>query len=97
MSIYKCKDCSHEVVSKTCPHECEICGSSRLALLDDHSAIRVDEELLAIVNFYPTIQNYYEQIGWKISDINQDRAILRFDMESGSVQTLYIYFMYISL
>ena len=34
MATYKCKDCSHEIISKSCPHECEVCGSSQLETLD---------------------------------------------------------------
>ncbi|RCJ14704.1 hypothetical protein A6S26_10765 [Nostoc sp. ATCC 43529] len=41
--------------------------------------------------FIATIQGYCNQLGWKISDIDDDHAILQFDMESGSVQTLFIY------
>jgi hypothetical protein len=34
MATYKCKDCSHEIISEFCPHECEGCGSSRLETLE---------------------------------------------------------------
>lgn len=34
MVTYKCKDCSHEIISESCPHECEVCGSSQVETLD---------------------------------------------------------------
>jgi len=48
------------------------------------------EALFSGTNFKATIQKYCGQIGWKIADLNQERAILRFNMESGRAQTLYI-------
>lgn len=34
MPIYKCKLCSHEIVSSFCPSECEICDSIKLVPLE---------------------------------------------------------------
>jgi hypothetical protein len=40
--------------------------------------------------FQRTIKKYCDQHGWKIADLKDDRATLRFEMESGSKQILYI-------
>lgn len=48
------------------------------------------ESLFSGANFQNTIRKYCAQIGWKIADLNQARAILRFNMDSGRTQTLYI-------
>ena len=42
------------------------------------------------VNFQNTIKRYCDQVGWKIYDSNNSRVVLRFTMESGRTQTLYI-------
>lgn len=47
-------------------------------------------DLFVGVNFTSTIQKYCEQQGWKISELNDARAVLRFEMSSGRTQTLYI-------
>ena len=47
-------------------------------------------DLFAGSNFRSTIQKYCAQNSWKIADLNDRRAILRFDMNSGRTQTLYI-------
>lgn len=46
--------------------------------------------LFSGVNFTNTINNYCRQIGWRVADLNSQRAILKFDMNSGRKQTLYI-------
>lgn len=46
--------------------------------------------LFSGVNFKSTVQKYCAQNGWKIAEINNERAILKFGMESGRSQTLYI-------
>ena len=48
------------------------------------------ESLFSGVNFAGTIKKYCSAIGWKIADLNDKRGILRFSMESGRNQTLYI-------
>jgi len=48
------------------------------------------ENLFSGVNFANTIQKYCDAIGWKIADLNNQRALLRFNMESGRQQTLFI-------
>lgn len=46
--------------------------------------------LFSGVNFGSTIKKYCAAQGWKIADLNSERAILRFAMESGRDQTLFI-------
>lgn len=48
------------------------------------------ESLFSGVNFANTIKKYCTANGWKIADLNDSRAILRFSMSSGRDQTLYI-------
>jgi hypothetical protein len=47
-------------------------------------------DLFSGTNFQNTIRNYCSQIGWKIRDLNNRRAVLGFNMDSGRTQTLYI-------
>lgn len=92
MAIFKCRDCSHEVVSGFFPSECEICGSSNLILLSNtNSTSNINNDIFTIESFIVTIQNYCNQLGWKIHDIDDEHAILQFDMESGSIRILYIF------
>jgi DNA-directed RNA polymerase subunit RPC12/RpoP len=92
MTLYKCKDCTHEEDYRYKPSECFICGGSRLILIEKGKGeiMAVDRDIFSSSRFRTTIQGYCNQAGWKINDINDSRAILRFDMESGSVQTLFI-------
>ncbi len=46
--------------------------------------------LFSAANFKSTIRNYCNQIGWNIADIDNDHAILIFEMESGREQKLFI-------
>lgn len=48
------------------------------------------ESLFSGMNFANTIKKYCAANGWKIADLNDKRAILRFGMSSGRDQTLYI-------
>ncbi|MBZ8179745.1 MAG: hypothetical protein SAL07_05030 [Oscillatoria sp. PMC 1051.18] len=50
----------------------------------------IDLDLFSGSNYRSTISRYCNQLGWKIADINDRRTILRFTMESGSTQTLFI-------
>ncbi|HOT90861.1 MAG TPA: hypothetical protein PLN71_04705 [Anaerolineae bacterium] len=47
-------------------------------------------QLFSGANFRVTIQKYCNEKGWRINDINDSRAILKFSMDSGRTQTLYI-------
>jgi len=47
-------------------------------------------QLFAGVNFQSTIQRYCSLQRWNIADLNTEMAILRFGMESGRTQILYI-------
>lgn len=46
--------------------------------------------LFSGLNFQGTIRRYCDQIGWKIADINDKRALLKFTMRSGRTQSLWI-------
>lgn len=48
------------------------------------------EALFSGVNFANTVKKYCAANGWKIADLNDKRAVLRFNMDSGRNQTLYI-------
>lgn len=47
-------------------------------------------QLFAGAGFRSTIQKYCANLGWRIADLNDRRSILRFSMDSGRSQTLYI-------
>lgn len=47
-------------------------------------------DLFSNSNFRSTIQRYCNQLGWKINDLNDRRAILKFNSDSGNTQTLFI-------
>jgi hypothetical protein len=42
------------------------------------------------MNFKSTIQQYCQQIGWKIAEIDDKHVVLKFNTEGGRTQTLYI-------
>lgn len=46
--------------------------------------------LFSGVNFRRTIERYASESNWRIADINDVRAIMRFNMSSGRTQTLFI-------
>lgn len=48
------------------------------------------ESLFSGVNFSNTIKKYCSANGWKIAELNDKRAVLRFSMGSGRNQVLYI-------
>jgi hypothetical protein len=48
------------------------------------------EALFSGINFANTIKKYCAANGWKIADLSNELAMLRFSMSSGRSQTLYI-------
>lgn len=46
--------------------------------------------LFADATYKLTMQKYCANHGWKIADLNDRRMILKFNMESGRTQTLYV-------
>lgn len=50
----------------------------------------IDLDLFSGSNYQSTIRSYCNSLGWKINDINDRRTILRFTMESGTTQTVFI-------
>jgi len=49
------------------------------------------QSLFSQANFRRTIESYTAQNGWTLDDINDTRAKLRFRMQSGRIQSLFIY------
>jgi hypothetical protein len=47
-------------------------------------------ELFSKKSFKGAMSEYAEEIGWEISELNQDSAVLEFETESGLVHTLYL-------
>ncbi|MFP4651894.1 MAG: hypothetical protein ACLFM4_05645 [Phormidium sp.] len=50
----------------------------------------IDLDLFSGSNYQSTIRNYCNNLGWKISDLNDRRTILKFTTESGTTQTVFI-------
>ncbi|MEZ2341963.1 hypothetical protein [Microcoleus sp.] len=50
----------------------------------------IDKDLFSSFKFRSTIEGYCRDIGWNISRIDNEIAVIKFDMESGTTQTLLI-------
>lgn len=50
----------------------------------------INKDLFSSNNFQSTIIGYCNQIGWRITEINSNKAVINFNMESGSTQTVFI-------
>jgi hypothetical protein len=50
----------------------------------------IEKDLFSFNNFQATLIGYCSQIGWRISDINPNKAVIKFNMASGSTQTVFI-------
>ncbi|XZN92102.1 MAG: hypothetical protein ACM65M_04405 [Microcoleus sp.] len=94
---YQCKGCGNEVVSLMKPSECQVCTGrewTRLAtskpIDSGDETMAIDKDLFSSFKFRSTIEGYCRDIGWKISSIDNEIAVIKFDMESGSTQTLLI-------
>lgn len=94
---YQCKGCGNEVVSLMKPSECQVCTGrewTRLAtskpIDSGDETMAIDKDLFSSFKFRSTIEGYCRDIGWKISSIDNQIAVIKFDMESGSTQTLFI-------
>jgi hypothetical protein len=94
---YKCKSCGCEVVSLMKPPECQVCGGREWMILTTTKTVNVgdesmaiDKDLLSSFKFRSTIENFCRTIGWNLYSIDDTRAIMRFNMDSGSVQTVFI-------
>jgi len=46
--------------------------------------------LFSGLNFRNTIQKYASHHGWRVAEVDSDHALLRFSMQSGRTQILYI-------
>lgn len=94
---YKCKMCGYEIISLMKPSECQVCGSREWKILSTakpvhlgEESMAIDKDLLSSFKFRSTIENYCRNIGWNIYNIDDSIAILRFEMDSGSTQTIFI-------
>ncbi|MCL1471232.1 hypothetical protein LAY57_11185 [Argonema antarcticum A004/B2] len=50
----------------------------------------IDKDIFSSFKFRSTIEGYCRTIGWNIYTIDNKMAVIKFDMESGSTQTLLI-------
>lgn len=50
----------------------------------------IDLDLFSGANYQITIRKYCNNLGWRISDLNDRRAVIRFGMQSGTTQTVFI-------
>lgn len=50
----------------------------------------IEKDLFSSNNFQSTLIGYCSQIGWRIADINSNKAVIKFNMNSGSTQTVFI-------
>ncbi len=50
----------------------------------------INLDLFSGNNYQQTIRRYCNQLGWNISDLNDQRTIIKFSMESGTTQTAFI-------
>jgi len=48
-------------------------------------------DLFSGMNFANTIRKYCEKNGWKVSELDNKKAVIRFSMSSGRNQTLFIF------
>jgi len=94
---YKCKECGNEVVVLMKPSECEVCTGREWTILATSKPINsgdgsmaIDKDIFSSFKFRSTIESYCRTLGWKISSIDSRTAVIRFDMESGSTQTVFI-------
>ena len=101
---YKCKSCGCEVVSLMKPSECQVCGGREWTILTTTKTVNlgdepmaIDKDLLSSFKFRSTIQNFCQTVGWDLYSIDDTRAILRFSMDSGSTQTVFILKYYSTL
>ncbi len=48
------------------------------------------DQLFSGANFASTVQSYCNAIGWKVAELSSQNAVLRFNMDSGRQQMLFI-------
>ncbi|WP_293296923.1 MULTISPECIES: hypothetical protein [unclassified Microcoleus] len=94
---YRCKSCGHQVVSLMKPSECEVCTGREWTILATSKPINsgdepmaIDKDIFSSFKFRSTIEGYCQTIGWNISSIDNRIATIKFNMDSGSTQTLFI-------
>ncbi|WP_217357045.1 MULTISPECIES: hypothetical protein [unclassified Dolichospermum] len=79
------------------PSECQVCGGREWMMLTTTKTVNlgdepmaIDKDLLSSFKFRSTIQNFCQTVGWNLYSIDDTIAILRFNMDSGSTQTVFI-------
>ncbi|MEA5621106.1 hypothetical protein VB711_25205 [Cronbergia sp. UHCC 0137] len=94
---YQCEICGHQIVSLMKPSECDVCMGRRWMILSaskpinsGNESMAIEKDLLSSFKFRSTIESYCRTLDWNISSINDTRAIMRFDMDSGNTQTVFI-------
>lgn len=50
----------------------------------------IDKDLFSSSNFQSTVVRYCNQAGWRIAEINSNKAVIKFGMDSGTTQTVFI-------
>jgi hypothetical protein len=94
---YKCKECGNEVVVLMKPSECEVCTSREWTILATSKPINsgdgsmaIDKDIFSSFKFRSTVESYCQNLDWNIYKIDNKTAVIKFNMESGSTQTVFI-------
>lgn len=94
---YHCQDCGHQVVALMKPFECEVCTGREWTILAASKPINsgdrtmaIDKDIFSSFKFRSTIEGYCRNLEWNIYSIDNKTAVIKFNMESGSTQTVFI-------
>lgn len=94
---YQCKVCGNEVVSLMKPSECQVCTSREWTILTASKPINsgdepmaIEKDLFAAHKFRSIIEGYCRSLEWNIYSIDNKTAVIKFNMESGNTQTVFI-------
>ncbi|CAD0230267.1 MULTISPECIES: hypothetical protein [Planktothrix] len=94
---YKCKECGNEVVVLMKPSECEVCTGREWTILatskpinSGNGSMAIDKDIFSSFKFRSTVESYCQNLDWNIYKIDNKTAVIKFNMESGSTQTVFI-------
>jgi hypothetical protein len=94
---YKCKECGNEVVVLMKPSECEVCTGREWTILatskpinSGNGSMAIDKDIFSSFKFRSTVESYCQNLDWNIYKIDNKMAVIKFNMESGSTQTVFI-------
>lgn len=94
---YQCKHCPNQVVSLMRPGICEVCHSKEWIVVDTATGdtergtvMAIDKDIFSSSKFRSTIQKYCAEVGWKIYEISDRSATIKFTLDSGNTQTVFI-------